>query len=80
MRAFETTGTVEVNNRLHLDHPISAGLRHRVKVIVLVPDSDEDDESAWLAAAANSEVFADLADPSEDVYTINDGRQFDGTR
>jgi hypothetical protein len=39
-------------------------------------DSDFEDEAAWLRAVASNDVFAYLADPAEDIYTIDDGQPF----
>ena len=38
------------------------------------PDTDSD--AAWLRSAAGSEAFAFLADPAEDIYTVQDGEPF----
>jgi hypothetical protein len=45
-------------------------------VIILVPDIDEPGEAEWLRAVASNPGFADLADPREDVYTLEDGKPF----
>ncbi len=37
------------------------------------PDWSEDE---WLRAAASNPVFADLGDPEEDIYSLDDGRPF----
>jgi hypothetical protein len=47
-----------------------------VRVIILLPDADEPGEEEWLAAGASNPAFSDLADPREDVYTLEDGEPF----
>jgi hypothetical protein len=76
MQAFETSATLEDLEHLTLDRPMPPAAGQRVKVIVLFPDDDLDDESAWLASASRSGAFADLAEPAEDVYTADDGKVF----
>jgi hypothetical protein len=34
------------------------------------------DEETWMRAIAINPAFADLFDPSEDIYTLNDGIPF----
>ena len=78
MRALEVTGTVDHSGQLHLDQPLTAGNDQRVRVIVLIPETDNIDisETAWLQAAASDPVFAFLHDPEEDIYTLNHGKPF----
>ena len=47
-----------------------------VRVIILLPDADEPSERAWLAAAASNQAFDDLADPRENLYSLDDGEPF----
>ena len=80
MRALEVTGTVDHSGQLHLDRPLTAGNDQRVRVIVLIPETDNTDdiedisETAWLQAAASNPVFAFLHDPEEDIYTLDHGK------
>ncbi|MBM3145881.1 MAG: hypothetical protein FJ010_13125 [Chloroflexi bacterium] len=48
----------------------------RVRVIVLSTLEDEIDEISWSQAASRNTAFAFLADPVEDIYSINDGKPF----
>jgi hypothetical protein len=49
-------------------------------LITVLPAADVSKEEisdvTWLRAAANSEAFKFLADPSEDIYSIADGEPF----
>ncbi|BAY85325.1 hypothetical protein NIES267_48250 [Calothrix parasitica NIES-267] len=45
MKAQEIMATVDENGQLLLDEPIAVNTSSRVKVIVLFPELDEDDES-----------------------------------
>jgi hypothetical protein len=48
-----------------------------VKEQQIPPIEDEEcDEAEWLRAAAQSPAFDSLAEPEEDVYTIEDGKPF----
>lgn len=75
--AIEVTGTVDERNQLRLDEVLPVNGPRRVRVIVLYPVDDEWDELEWLAAAARNPAFADLADPAEDIYTLDDGKPFE---
>ncbi len=76
MKAIETSGMVDEQDRLHLDAPLSDLAAQRVRVIVLAPDADEPDKATWLTAASRSPAFDFLHDSAEDVYTANDGVPF----
>ena len=76
MRAIETTARIDDRRSLHLDEELPPESRGIVRVIILVPDAGDFDEQEWLATAASNPAFDDLADPREDVYTIQDGKPF----
>ena len=80
MTAIEMTGTVDEHNKLRLDGVLPFSEPKRVKVIILSPiDIDEVteiDEASWLQAASHNPAFAFLADPEEDIYSLNDGVPF----
>lgn len=69
-KTIELIGEVDEQHRLHAEVPaeIPAG---RVRVIVL-PGEDEAG-SAWAQGIA-SEWSAELSDPREDIYTLDDGK------
>ncbi len=69
--SIETTATIGANRHLILDEDIPVELARKVRVIVLI---DEDiDESLWLQATSQNEVFDFLGDEDEDIYTADDG-------
>ena len=76
MKAIETTGSVDERRELHLDHPLPVEGASRVRVIVLVPENGDLDEPAWLAAAASNPAFDFLKEPTEDIYSLTDGKPF----
>jgi hypothetical protein len=76
MKAIETTGLVDEHRRLRLDTPLPISGPSRVKVIILVPDSDEVQEAEWLKSASENEAFAFLKEEAQDVYTKEDGKPF----
>ena len=77
MKAVELQGEIDHEHRLHADVPqsLAAG---SVRVIVLIPEEDEGG-SAW-EAGVSSEWSAELSDPAQDIYTLNDGKPIDATR
>ena len=76
MTAIEMTGTVDEHRQLKLDGTLPFAGPKRVRVIVLSATDDEIDETAWLQAAARNPAFAFLADPEEDIYSLEDGQPF----
>lgn len=52
-------------------------------VLVVIPEQEDEkeadiDEVEWLRAAAVNPAFDFLKEPEEDIYTLADGRPFDG--
>jgi hypothetical protein len=76
LAAIEVTGTVDEHHQLQLDDVLPVSGPQRVRVIVLYPAAETNDEAEWLKAAAASPAFADLADAAEDVYSLADGKPF----
>ena len=76
MSAIEMTGTVDEHRQLKLDGILPFSGPMRVRVIVLSSLDDEIDEATWLYAASQNPAFAFLADPEEDIYSLNDGQPF----
>jgi hypothetical protein len=76
MRAIETTARIDTRRSLQLDEDLPVESQGPVRVIILFPESEDLGEAEWLAAAASNPAFDDLADPREDVYTLQDGKPF----
>lgn len=76
-KMVETTGTIDVQQELHLDEPLPISGPVRVRVIVLFEAEDDITEEEWLLAAASNPAFDFLKDPEEDIYTASDGRPYD---
>ena len=75
-KAIEMTGTVDKEHQLHLDGSVPLAGPSRVRVIILVPEEADIDESEWLRAAATNPAFDFLKDPEEDIYSRTDGEPF----
>jgi len=84
MKALEFVAEVDTQHRLYLKLPHTpAGL---VRVLVLVPEQSEkaievEDsvETVWMQAIPR-EWQEELADPREDIYTMEDGEPIDAAR
>jgi hypothetical protein len=75
MQAIEATGIVTSQGDIQLDQPLSNAKAQRVRVIILLTESDSDiDEQTWRQAAATNPAFAFLHDAEEDIYTLSDGK------
>ena len=75
--AIETTGIIDEQRQLHLDEPLAGLPPGRVRLILIIPEiNGEDDETDWLRAVATSPAFEGLKDPTEDIYRPTDGKPF----
>ncbi len=75
-KATKTTGTIDAQDHLVLDKTLPITGPTRVRVIMLVPEDSDINETEWLQAAAANPAFYFLKDPEEDIYTLSDGRPF----
>jgi hypothetical protein len=73
MRAIEITGILTTQGQIQLDHPLPQDKPSRVRVILLMSEEDDLDETTWLSAVSSNPSFAFLNDPEEDIYTLEDG-------
>ena len=77
MKAIELIGDIDEQHRLHAQVPTEIPVG-QVRLIVILPGEDE--AGALWANGAASEWSAELSDPREDLYTLNDGRPVNGAR
>ena len=77
LHAVEVDAVIDEHSRLVLPDPLPIRGPSRVRVIILIPDS-EPTESEWLAAATCNPAFEFLMDPAEDVYSPTDGKPYSG--
>lgn len=77
MQAFETYGHIDKGGKLKIvsDLPLQEG---DVRVIVMYDDKKEPEETGWLKAASNNPAFDFLKEPEEDIYSLTDGKPFNG--
>jgi hypothetical protein len=75
-RAIEITGKIDAYRHLVVDDVLPIKGPRNVRVIILVPEEEDIDESEWLQAASENPSFAFLKDPEEDIYSISDGKPF----
>lgn len=76
LTTVETTGTINGENRIVLDENLPVSESSRVRVIVFFEENNNNDadEKDWMSSAASNEAFDFLADESEDIYTLADGK------
>ena len=75
LKALEVMGTIDEQRRLHLDKPLPIIGPSRVRVILMLEETDID-EREWLRVAAMTPAFDFLREPEEDIYTLADGKPF----
>jgi hypothetical protein len=78
VKALELVAEVDELRHLHTALPQSVR-PGRVRVLVLVPEAEEDEAGLWMQGVAR-EWAAELADEREDIYTLEDGEPVDATR
>lgn len=79
MKTMELIGQVDEQHQLQVEVPptIPPG---SIKLIVVLPENEEDEFSdAWVQGIAH-EWEAELSDPREDIYTMEDGEPIHGRR
>lgn len=62
--------------RIVLDEPYDIPANATLLVTVLPSPADDDSEEQWLKSASTNDAFGFLSDPSEDIYTPDDGEPF----
>lgn len=78
-KSLEVMGTIDEQHQLHLDTPLPLSGPSRVRVIIVFPeetDVTDMDEKEWLRASEQNPAFDFLKDPTEDRYTLSDGKPF----
>lgn len=76
MKAIEAIGTIDKEGVLHLSTLLTE-IEKSVKVIVLVPENnEEDEEKEWTKAIAKNPTFSFLEDSAEDIYSLTNGKPY----
>ena len=78
MRAVEVMGRVDEHHQIHAQVPESLPVGP-VRLIVLISEEEDEAGSVWMRGIAR-EWTAELNDPREDIYTLNDGLPVDAAR
>ena len=79
MKAYEFVTDVDERREVRLTLPPDL-LPGTIRVIVLAPDGAQDEtRDVWMRAISR-EWAAELADPREDIYTLDDGEPVDVAR
>ena len=73
-KIIETTGTVNNGKIIYLDVSLPFSNNEKVKVTI----TDLDNEEEWLASATKNPSFKDVFNDDEDIYTLDDGKPFNG--
>lgn len=77
MKAIELSGVIDDQHQLRAQVPedFPSG---SVRLIVLMPE--EDDAGLCWAGGLSAEWSAELSDPNQDIYTLNDGQDVNAPR
>lgn len=79
MKTMELVGHIDEQHHLHAEVPptIPPG---SIKLIVVLPEDEEDEFSEAWVQGISREWEAELSDPREDIYTMEDGEPIHGLR
>ena len=79
MKALEINSKTDEKGYLKLDYPLNISDKN-VRVLVLIDEknNEESEEVLWLKAISNNPAFKFLNDPEEDIYSLEDGEDFNG--
>lgn len=77
MRTIELIGDIDIQHKLSAIAPAELPIGP-VRLMVLVADED-DAGTAWAQAIAR-DWTDELADPAQDIYTLEDGQPIDAAR
>ena len=77
MKAIEINTKTDKYGHLILNYPVNKR-ESKVRVIILVDEKsdEEDEEKLWMNAVSSNPAFDFLNEPSENIYTLNDGEPF----
>jgi len=73
-KAIETTGIINNGKVIYLD--VDLPLINNSKVKVTITGIDKDGE--WMALASQNPALQDIFSAEEDIYTLEDGKPFNG--
>ena len=73
-KIIETTGIVNNGKIIYLDIPLPFSDNSKVKVTV----TDFDSEEEQLTSATKNPALKDVFSNDEDIYTLEDGKPFNG--
>ena len=79
MATLRITGRIDEHHRLMAEVPASVAAGP-VELVVVLPGSDEDESGAAWERGVAAEWAEELADSSQDIYTLDDGEAVDATR
>ncbi len=79
MRAIEVYGIIGDDGQIKLEKPLIV-VNQKVKVIVLIPEDQELNDSTWLSGVSRLESFDFLNDEEEDIYTLEDGKPLENEK
>jgi hypothetical protein len=72
MNTIKLVGYVDEQHHLSAEVPASIA-PGRVELVLFAPSGEEDDAGREWAAGIAREWMAELSDPREDIYTLEDG-------
>jgi len=75
MRAIEINTMTDKNGHLKINYPINKK-ESNVRLIILVDDSNDDDDKLWMKAVTSNPAFDFLNEPTENIYSLTDGEPF----
>jgi len=77
MRAIEINSKTDKTGHLKINYRLNKSNR-KVRVLILLDEEDTniDEEKLWLDSISKNPALDFLYNPSEDIYSLNDGEPF----
>jgi hypothetical protein len=80
MKTIETSGTLTKKGIIKLDDDINLKKSRKVKVIILLENDDDIDESEWIKSVSENPAQDILNEEIEHIYAVKDSKAYYGKK
>ncbi len=77
MKAIEIKSKTDKSGHLRIDYKLNTAERN-VRILILIDEDkpEQEEEKLWIQSIAKNPAFDFLKEPSEDIYSLKDGKPF----
>ncbi len=77
MRAIEINSKTDKTGHLKINYRLDkSDIKVRILILLDEDNTNIDEEQLWLGSISKNPAFEFLYDPSEDIYSLNNGEPF----